>query len=116
MGATRPYFNTALTGTVVDVSVRCQGILRGIQAYSINGIDTWLQVFDVAAASVTLGTTTPIQSYLIPKGNGTDRGAFTELFPDGISLGGVALSIAATTTETGNTAPTTAIEVNIQYV
>lgn len=116
MGNTRPYTNGALTATVVDVSTRCEGILKGLQAYNPNTSDVWVQVFKVAAASVTLGTTTPVLSFLVPKGDGTNRGAYVDDFVAGISLGGVAVSVAATTTRAGSTAPSTAIEVNMQYL
>ena len=110
-----PFFDAAVTAAV-NVSTACRGRLMGFQAYNVNTTDAFLQVFNVPAASVTLGTTTPIQSYLIPRGNATDRGGAAESFlPDGLILDGSAISIAATTTEAGSTTVTTGLEVNLQY-
>lgn len=111
---TRAYFNAALT-TAANVSTGCKGELWGYSAANLNTSDAWLQVFNVPAASVTLGTTTPIQSFLIPKGNGTDRGAASEDYVTGLILDGSAISVAATTTEAGATPVTTGLEVNIRY-
>lgn len=115
--ATRPtpYFNAAVT-TATNVSTACRGKLHSFQAYNVNTADAFLQVFNIAAASVTLGTTVPIQSFLIPRGNGTDRGGAGENFnPEGLDLDGSVISIAATTTETGLTTVTTGLEVNLQF-
>ena len=111
---TSVYFNAAVTAAT-NVSTACRGRLMSLQAYNVNAQDIWLQVFNIAAASVTLGTTTPIQSFLIPKGNGTDRGAFEMSWAEGVNLDGSAISIGATTTEAGSTTATTGVEVNIQF-
>lgn len=110
-----PFFDAAVTAAV-NVSTACRGKLMGFNAANANTSDAFLQVFNIPAASVTLGTTTPIQSFLIPKGNGSDRGAASESFlPDGLNLDGSAISIAATTTEAGSTTVTTGLEVNLQF-
>ena len=110
-----PYFNAAVTAAT-NVSTACRGRLMSFQAYNVNTADAFLQVFNIAAASVTLGTTTPIQSFLIPKGSGVDRGGAAESFlPDGLILDGSVISIAATTTEAGSTTVTTGLEVNLQF-
>lgn len=111
---TSVFFDAAVTAAV-NVSTACRGQLMSLQAYNVNATDAWLQVFNVPAASVTLGTTTPIQSFLVPKGNGTDRGATEMSWTEGLNLDGSAISIAATTTETGSTTATTGLEVNVQF-
>lgn len=86
-----------------------------IEASNINTVDGYIQFFDLAAANVTVGTTTPKQSYLVPKGDGTNRGGLTMLFaPDGMDFQ-IAITYACTTTATGNTALSTALVVNVVY-
>jgi hypothetical protein len=82
---------------------------------NLDDADAFLQLFDAAAADVTVGTTTPKLGILVPAGNGTKRGAFElTLSPHGIDFR-TALTYACTTTATGNTDPTTGLTVNLIY-
>ena len=71
--------------------------------------DAYVQVFD--AASATLGTTVPKLSFWVPAG-----GSWEEKFhgESKVTLA-TGLTVAATTTATGNTAPGTGILANIVY-
>jgi hypothetical protein len=82
----------------------------GIHSYHIqnpNIVDAWVQFFDAALASVTVGTTTPVMSLWVPAGGALDASlsafiAFT-----------TAITIAATTTPTGATAPAVGLVTNL---
>lgn len=77
-----------------------------------NSAITYLHIFGVPAASVTLGTTTPI--FIFPIGA---QSAALET-PNEYNFLGQAitgLSAAVTTTATGTTAPSTAVDVTIYF-
>ena len=74
-----------------------------------------MQLFDLPTAGVTVGTTTPKQSYLIPAGDGTNSGAFENDFgAEGMDFQ-IAITYACTTTATGSGDPTTGLTVNLVY-
>ena len=110
-----PYFNNSVTATKVLV-LGAGTRLTTLEVQNINTVDVWIQIFDSATtAAVTLGTTTPNQSYVVPASDGTNRSATAKdwgdrglMFKDGIV-------IAITTTSTGLTAATTASIVNLSY-
>jgi hypothetical protein len=89
---------TALTTTKVAVKASA-GTFGGYMVYSPNTVISYIQVFDVASGSVTLGSTTP--TYVIPVPPGA--GANVE-FTAGINHA-TAITLAATTTPTGSSAP-----------
>src|SRR3990167_8780142 len=91
------------------------GYIYGIQVTNTNTADAYFQLFDVAAASVTVGTTTPKLSFLVPAGDGTNAGAVDHFFGKPISFN-TAITYACTTTATGNGDPTTGLTVNILYI
>jgi hypothetical protein len=93
---------TALTNTKVAVKSSA-GNFGGYMMYNPNASAVYIQVFDVASASVTLGTTTP--TYVIPLP--ASAGANVE-FRNGITHS-TAITVAVTTTATGSTAPATAL-------
>ena len=77
-----------------------------------NATVAWVQFFNVAAASVVLGTTVPDRTLLIPAG--TPAFFMMEQGP-GLPNFSTALSCAATTTETGSTALASAISAEIFF-
>lgn len=91
------------------------GDLMYVHVINVNSVDTWLQLFDAAAADVTVGTTTPKLSFLIPAGNGTDAAGFTENFGNFPVHFETAITYACTTTATGSGDPTTGLTVNLMY-
>lgn len=76
------------------------------------GSAVWIQFFNALASDVILGITAPTRTLLIPAG--TPAVLIIEEGP-GFPNFSTALSCAATTTETGNTAPASAISVEIFY-
>lgn len=84
------------------------GWLSGLHVQNPNAADAWLHFYDLAAGSVTVGTTTPKLSFVVPA-----NGAYAEEF-DEIAFE-TALTYAASTTATGGTDPTTGLVGNLFY-
>lgn len=99
---------TALTATA-QVLKASAGKFGGYYIYNPNAAATYVHIYNIAAASVTVGTSTAIMTFCIP----ASSAANLEM-NKGIAFG-TAMSIAATTTGGGNTAPTTALECLIWY-
>ena len=110
MTSTNKTFDSSVTATVENLAT------RGVHLYTLvvrnpSAATAYLQLFDAAAANVTLGTTTPDQSYWVPPSGEFDL-AYTK---DGMEFQ-TALSYAFTTTATGNTAPASNAEVNFGWL
>lgn len=100
--------STALTNTAQAVKASA-GKLGGWYIYNPNATAAYVSIYDVASGSVTVGTTNPKMSLCIP----ATSAANLELV-NGISFG-TAISVAATTTGPGNTAPAAALEANFWF-
>lgn len=102
-------FAAALSTTVRAVKASA-GRLYNVQVQNPNSTDCWVQLFDLATANVTLGTTTPKKSLFVP--------ALGEIALDWFMpiTFATAIAAAATTTATGNTAPATGLVWNADYV
>lgn len=95
------------TAQVVKASA---GQLYGYYAYNPEAAVTFVHFYNVAAASVTVGTTNPLFTLAIP------GGAAANLFTDtGIPFSNAGWSVAATTTAGGNTAPATGVSLVAWY-
>jgi hypothetical protein len=92
------------TATAIKASA---GQLYGYHLFNTTAAVAYVQIFNVAAGSVTLGTTTPTISIGIPASGGV-----TVNFDKGIAFG-TAMSFACTTTRTGSTGAT--CDVNFFY-
>lgn len=90
------------------------GVIHYIEASNINAADAFLQLFNAVAADVTVGTTVPKQSFLVGKGDGTNRGAMDRVFNPPLDFQ-EGMSYACTTTVTGNGDPAVGLVVNIGY-
>ncbi len=100
----RTHFTAALAGTVTSVKAS-SGAILGWHFGSANAALGFVQIFDAAAADVTLGTTVPKLSIYY----GATTPAFIAL-PKPIPFG-TAISVAATTTAGGLTAASCAANV-----
>ena len=102
--------NTPLTATVVAVKSSAAGELGGYIVFNNNATQSYLQIFDVATAgAVTLGSTAPDMVVPIPANSGANLEITVGVaFANGIQ-------IAATTTDSGNTAPGAGLTVTIFY-
>lgn len=98
VGGCDTYFNAALTNTVVSVKASAGNVYQAL-AYNSGAAYAFIQVFDVASGSVTLGTTTPKYFFPVP-----NTGVYDTPIPMPITHS-TAISIAATSTATGNVAP-----------
>ena len=85
------------------------GQIYSYYAYNPEAAVTFVHFYDVAAASVTVGTTNPLFTLAIPAG-----AAANLALPNGIVFG-TAISCAATTTAGGNTAPATGVSLVAWY-
>jgi hypothetical protein len=92
------------TATVIKASA---GQLYGYHFFNTTAAVAYVQIFNVAAASVTLGTTTPTLSIGMPAGSGV-----TVNFDKGVAFS-TAISFACTTTRTGSTGAT--VDCNFFY-
>lgn len=109
-----PFLNSAVTNTAVAVAAYPVRLFY-IHVINPNTTDVFIQIFDSQVGDVTVGTTTPKQSWLIPGGTGaSNRGAFESEFSWPLQLL-TALTIAVTTGPTNSTAPGTAIIVNMGH-
>lgn len=110
-----PIFDASVSNTV-ETGVAYPTNLITVHAYNTSTSDCYLQLFNAAAASdVTLGSTAPTQSYLIPGASGTNAGAY-ELpldFP-GIQFT-TGICYAVTSTKNGSGAPGAAISLNFSH-
>lgn len=101
---------TALTNSAQSVKGSA-GSLKGWYCYNPNTSAQFVQFYNTASGSVTVGTTNPLFMLTIPAGSAANLW----LQPGGIAFG-TAISIAATSTAGGNGAPTTALDVVVWYV
>lgn len=99
---------TALTNSAQAVKASA-GQLGGWYIYNPNSSAAYVIIYNIAAASVTVGTSTPKLVLAIP----ASSAANLELV-NGIPFD-TAISVAAATTGGGNTAPSTALECMLWY-
>jgi hypothetical protein len=109
MNASSSDGGTALTSTAQVIKASA-GILMGYYIYNPNSTAQFVQLYNTAAASVTVGTTNPLFMLTIPAGSAANLWT-----PGGITFG-TAMSWAATSTAGGNGAPTTALDAVAWYV
>lgn len=106
---TSMYLNTALLATKQAANASA-GSLYGYHIYNPNSVVIYVQFFNLASASVTVGTTTPNMVIAVPPFGWADAPA------TGPPIGfGTAMTIAATTTATGSGAPSTGLLTNLWY-
>jgi hypothetical protein len=110
-GTTNGWLTALLNGltTTVTTVKSTAGKVAKLYCYNPNSSVAYVQVFNATPSSVTLGTTTPASSYGI---GATSIGGFGSNIGDGFSS---AISVAATTTVKGLTAPSTALDCNVSY-
>lgn len=110
------YRNAALTNTKILVKGAGTAV-TGWALYNVASDDAWVHLYNAAAtADVTVGTTAPKHSLLVPAGDGTkyskevsDLGVILDDFPLG-------LVIVATKGVGNSTAPTSAVVANLRYL
>ncbi len=98
-----------LTNSAVAIKASA-GQLGKVYCWNPNATVAFMQVYNVAAGSVTVGATSPSQSYGIPPTNSS--GYTLSVVGDQY---GTAISAAATTTVAGGSAPSSALDCNASY-
>lgn len=113
-GAGTSHFRkTDLTNTAAAIKATA-GKLHGYNLYNANASLAFVHFYNVVAASVVVGTTTPLRSIALPStSNGTI--AIDKSDPIGIAFS-TAISIAATTGVDNGTAPGIAIIANVEFI
>lgn len=106
------------SGTAVTGVVSVKGSAGGLYGYYIgnpNATTCYMQVFNLASGSVSLGSTTPNLTLPIPPQNATNgNGGANLTFPIPIAFS-AAISLASTTTATGSTTTGCGMTVNVWY-
>lgn len=105
MNATSSDGGTALTNSAQVIKASA-GRLMGYYIYNPNVIAAYVQFYNTAAASVTVGTTNPMFMLAIPPQQAANLWAGE----DGPNFSNAGWSWAATATAGGNGAPTTALD------
>lgn len=101
---------TAVAQTTTKKVVKASaGTWGGYYVYNPNASVAYIQVFDLATGSVTLGTTAPDLVYGIPAGSAANL----EL-ANGVNMAN-AITLACTTTATGSTAPGTGLDLTLYF-
>lgn len=100
---------TALTNSAQVIKASA-GQVFGWYIYNPNSTAQFVQFYNTASASVTVGTTNPLFMLTIP----ATAGANVE-FSNGIAFSNAGFSCSATSTAGGNGAPTTALDAVIYY-
>lgn len=100
---------TALTNSAQAIKASA-GNFYGYYIYNPNSTATYVMIYNIAAASVTVGTSTASMVFCIPATSGAN---LSLTYP--IPFTNAGWSIAAATTGGGNTAPVTALEAMIFY-
>ena len=100
--------SASVAGTVVELEAKGPQNIRFIQMLNSAAIG-YLQIFNLPAASVILGTTVPVLSLGCP----ASAGQVIPLPEGGINIRGQGLSIACTTTRGGLTA--NAMDINMGW-
>lgn len=105
------FFTQSLTSTKAQVKGSA-GTLYGITAVNNGSALAYIQVFNKASASVTVGTTAP--DYVVPvpaPSSGTAGAGIREEYALGMAFG-TGITVACTTTRTGSTSATCDVNVN----
>lgn len=96
---------------VVTAVKTSPGVLKGLRIENNQGAAAWIQVFDLATGSVTLATTNPDLEYKVAANSSLDA-----IIPtDGVSFS-IAISIASTTAEKGNSGSAAGVQVFALFV
>lgn len=108
-GGWTPGVQAALSTTVESIKSSA-GQLGKMLCYNPNSSTAYVQIFNIASGSVTLGSSVAVDVVPIPA---TLNGGFTLPLPG--EQFSTAISFAATTTATGSTAPATALTCSYVY-
>lgn len=112
---TSTYYDSDLDETKIEVTDNPNVSIYSIAAFNTTAAPLFLQMFDLDADSVTVGSTTPTNQYVIPGNADSDGSGFILSFaiPKSYTTG---FTVACTTDSEGNSAPGAgSCLVNIEY-
>jgi hypothetical protein len=110
------FFNAAVDESPAVLVHQGRTLVFNIHVVNGDTTDCYLQMYNAAVADITVGTTTPKYSFLLPGGTGaSNKGAYADSFSAPLQFD-TALSIAVTTGPTTNGAPTNDAVVNIGWL
>ena len=114
-GGTSIYYDNDAEETVGAVKASA-GQIYWIHAINFDTTPLYLQIYNIASGSVTVGTSTPVMSLAIPTQGDTNGAGFTFSVPNGIAFS-TAISVAVTTAVEGAAGPvgTSDCVLNIGY-
>ncbi len=101
--------STALTNSAQAIKASA-GQIFGYYAYNPNAIAQFVHFYNVASASVTVGSTNPLFTLTVPAASAANL-----ITPIGITFSNAGFSCAASATAGGNGAPTTALDLIVWY-
>lgn len=82
-----PYMNAAIAGTAVNAFATSGDVLDAISCMnSSTSANAFVQIFNTTAASVTPGSTSPTEQYMVPFGGGFVMTNMHTLYTNGISM------------------------------
>jgi hypothetical protein len=111
------YRNTALTNTAVAVKASA-GSVMGWNFINANTVPVYVKFYNIAAASVTVGTSAVLLTIAVPPGSATSPGIFflePGLIPVEVFSTAIAMACVTGLADNNNTAPSTAIHVSVRY-
>lgn len=110
--------DTALTST--DVAVKASaGDVYGWNFINPNTVDVYVKFYDATTSSVTVGTTTPVLTILVPAASSGSNGMFFQDVQSGPQFRfSTAITIACVTgiADSSTGAPGTAIHASVRYI
>lgn len=112
----KSFFNSAIDETPAVIVHTGRTLVFNLNIINNTITDNFIQMFDAVVANVTVGTTVPKYSFLVPGGTGaSNRGVLSITFSAPLQFD-TALSVAITTDIGGSGAPATDGSVNIGYL
>lgn len=111
------YRNTAVTSTAVQIAAADANgyTLTGYNMInSANTTDVYVKFYDALAANVTVGTTTPVMTRMIPAGGAIieEANSKSEIYT---FTTGITIAVVTGLADSSTTAPSSAIHICIDY-
>lgn len=113
MQFTQPFFDSDGDNTAQAMKA-APGYLHKLTVMNPNTAQAFIQLFDAATSAVTVGSTTPDYVVVVPANDGTTDGAVIDDHIPPLHFE-TAITYACTTTDTGNTDPTTGLIISATF-
>jgi len=111
------YRTTALTNTAQAIKASA-GSLMGWNLINVNTSAVYVKFYNVAAASVAVGTTPVSLTICVPAGSASNPAVFfasPELVPNEVFSTAISFACVTGLADNANTAPSTAIHASVRY-